>query len=46
MGPPVKYEPNNLDAMHAKKKVFAIFWRSRWIEYLQILNGFYEEMTF
>ena len=46
MGPPFKYEPNNLDALHANMEVFAIFWEPRWIEYFQRLNGFHEEMAF
>ena len=46
MGPPVRYEPNNLDALRANMEVFAIFQEVGWIEYFQRLNGFHEETTF
>ena len=46
MGPPIIYEPNNLDALHTNIEVFSIFHEARWIEYFQRLNGFHEEMTF
>ena len=46
MGAPVRYEPNNLDALSAKKEVFSIFWEVGWIKYFQRLNGFHEEIKF
>ena len=46
MGPLVRYEPKNLDALRENREVFAIFWEAGWIEYFQILNGFHEEKTF
>ena len=46
MGSPVRYEPNNLDALHANMEVFAIFQEPGWIEYFQRLNGFHEETKF
>ena len=46
MGPPVRYEPNNLDALHANMEFFAIFWEPGWIEYFQRLNGFHEQTSF
>ena len=46
MGPSVKFEPNNLDAIHANREVFSIFREAGWIQYFQRLNGFHEETTF
>ena len=46
MGPPVRYETNNLDALRASREVFAIFQEVGWIEYFQRLNGFHEDTTF
>ena len=46
MGPPVRYEPNNIDSLHANREVFAIFREAGWIEYFQRLSGFHEETTF
>ena len=46
MGPPVRYGPNNIDAYHANKEVFAILWEAGSIEYFLILNGFHEETIF
>ena len=46
MGPPVRYEPKNLDVVCENREDFAIFREAGWIKYIQRINGFHEEMTF
>ena len=45
MGPPIRYEPSNLDALYANREVFDIFCEAGWIGYFQRLNGFHEDTT-
>ena len=46
MGPPIGYEPSNLDALSVNRVVEDIFQKVGWIGYFQRLNGFHEETTF
>ena len=45
MGPPIRYEPNNLDALFVNREVYEIFHEAGWIGSFQRLNGFHEETT-
>ena len=45
MGPPIGYEPSNIDAISAKRAVYNIFQEVVWIGYFQRLNGFHEEIA-
>ena len=45
MGPPIKYEPSNINALYANIEAFNIFSNDGWIGYFQRLKGFHEERT-